>query len=65
MVPAAFHGGHLRMPWGGVKLTPGPLRVRFGAPIPVDGLVEEDARDLADRAQVAVTALYEALGRVD
>ncbi len=63
LVPVASHGGHLLMPWGGLRLRPGAVRLRIGTPIPSDGLGDEDARDLADRAQAAVAALYAELGQ--
>lgn len=65
LVPLAFHGGHLLMPWRGLKVRGGTLRVRFGEPIAVDGLREDDARELADRAQAAVAALYRELAAAD
>lgn len=63
LVPLAMHGGHLLQPWGTLNLRPGTVRLRFGPPLPVDGLGEEGARDLADRAQAAVAGLYAQLGR--
>ena len=63
LVPVAFRGGHQALPLKSVRARPGTIRVRFGTPISTVGLVEEGARDLADRAQAAVAALYAELGR--
>lgn len=62
LVPLAFHGGHRLMPWKSYDLQPGTFRVRFGAPLSTEGLTENDARDLADKAQKAVVELYKQLG---
>ena len=62
-MPLAFHGGQKLMPWKSINLQPGTVRIRFGLPIPTEGLSEEDARDLADKAQSAVTNLYNQLSR--
>jgi 1-acyl-sn-glycerol-3-phosphate acyltransferase len=62
LVPVAFHGGHQTLPLRSGRARPGTLRVRFGTPLSTEGLTEEAARELADRAQAAVTAMYAELG---
>lgn len=65
LVPMAMRGGHLLLPWGTLNLSPGTVRIRFGPPLPVTGLTDDDARELADQAQAAVTGLYEQLAAED
>lgn len=67
LVPVAFHGGHQTLSLHSVRARPGTIRVRFGAPISVEGFDESAVRALADKAQAALAALYaelaaEALG---
>ena len=62
LVPVAFHGGHQAMPLGSIRARPGVIRVRFGEPLPTSGLGEDAARDLADRTQAVVKAMYAELG---
>ena len=61
IVPVAFFGGHHAMPLGRLRARPGQISIRFGAPIPTDGMTEDDARDLADRVHREVSRLYEEL----
>lgn len=63
LVPVAFWGGHHVMPLRSLRAQPGALRVRFGAPLSTEGITEDAARALADRAQVSVASLYADLGR--
>jgi len=63
LVPIAFHGGQRLMPWGGLAIKSGTVQVRIGEPIPVAGLQDDDARELADRAQMAVAKLYDGASR--
>lgn len=67
IVPVAVLGGHELMPKGSFRVRPGRMRIRIGAPIPVDGMAFEDRDELKDRARVAVQALKdgEALDAVD
>lgn len=65
IVPAAFFGGHHIMPFPSVRAKPGTVHVRFGTPIPTKGLVEEDARALADRVQIVFAGMYEDLRKKD
>jgi 1-acyl-sn-glycerol-3-phosphate acyltransferase len=58
LVPVAFRGGHAALPLGSIRARPGKIRVRFGCPLSTAGLREEDARDLADRAQAEVARLF-------
>jgi 1-acyl-sn-glycerol-3-phosphate acyltransferase len=58
LVPVAFHGGHQAIPLGSLRARPGVIRVRFGQPLSTTGLDEDRARDLSDRAQAVVTAMY-------
>lgn len=63
IVPVAFYGGHHCLPLGSIRPRPGMISIRFGMPIETTGLREENARDLADRTQSAVAALYADLRR--
>lgn len=62
LVPVAFRGGHQAMPLGSIRARPGIIQVRFGAPLPTSGLGEDAARDLSDRVQAVVKAMYAELG---
>jgi 1-acyl-sn-glycerol-3-phosphate acyltransferase len=61
--PVAFCGGQVLMPFRSIRARAGTIRVRFGTPIPTLGLQESDARDLADKAQATLSAMYEDLRR--
>ncbi|WP_375254896.1 lysophospholipid acyltransferase family protein [Yoonia sp.] len=61
IVPVAFFGGHRIMPFPSVRVKPGTVFVRFGEPVPTAGLLDEDARDLADRLQAIMSQMYEDL----
>jgi 1-acyl-sn-glycerol-3-phosphate acyltransferase len=58
IMPVAVYGGHQRLRLGTLRARPGPITVRYGAPIPTEGLTEDDARALADRVRDAVVAMY-------
>lgn len=58
IIPVCFNGGHKCLPVRSLRARPHTITLRFGDPIPVDGLKEADARALADRVQAAVAALY-------
>ena len=63
LVPVAFQGGFQAMSPRTLRARAGSvLRVRFGAPLSTQGLTEDSARELADRAQAAVSAMYAELG---
>ncbi len=64
ILPVASFGGHYRMALGSLRANPGPIRIHFGDLIPTTGLTEDDARDLADRVQAVVAAMYEDLRAV-
>ena len=59
IVPVTFFGGHHVMPFRKLRATPGHVQVRFGTPIQTTGLVDADARDLADRVQAEVARQYQ------
>jgi 1-acyl-sn-glycerol-3-phosphate acyltransferase len=61
LLPLAFRGGHAVMPLRGVRMRPGIIRVRYGSPIPSDGMSVSDARALADRAHEVIARLYQDL----
>jgi len=61
LIPIALYGGHQTFPLGSMRARPGTICVRFGTGISTDGLLESDARDLADRAQAVVVKMYDEL----
>lgn len=58
VVPVAVDGGHAILPPGSLRMRPGTLRYRFGAPLDTGGLVEDDAPALAARCQSIVTDMH-------
>lgn len=60
VVPAAIIGSREVMPKGSLKIHPGTITVRFGAPVPVDGMEMEDRDRLTRAAHGAVAGLLEA-----
>jgi 1-acyl-sn-glycerol-3-phosphate acyltransferase len=65
IVPVVFCGGHRVLPFPSVRARPGRIRVRFGAPVPTAGLIEENARDLADHVQSVIAAMFADLQQGD
>ncbi len=61
IVPVTFYGGHKTLPFRSVRARPGTIHIRFGTPISTQGLIEDDARDLADKVQAIVARTYETL----
>lgn len=59
VVPAAIMGSREVMPKGSFRIRSGRVRIRFGQPIPVEGLGMEDRGALTDRAREAVEGLLE------
>lgn len=57
IVPAAIIGSRAVMPKGSLKIHPGTITVRFGAPITVGGFEVEDRDELTRRAHQAVAGL--------
>ncbi len=57
VVPSVIEGSRAVMPKGSWLIRPGTIRVRFGEPIPVDGLALEDRDALTRSAWEAVSAL--------
>lgn len=57
VVPAAITGARDIMPKGTLKIRPGSIRVRFGAPIGVADMRLQDREALTRRAHEAVTGL--------
>ena len=57
VVPAAIIGSHEVMNKESLKITPGTITVRFGTPIPVEGLGMDDRNSLTERARAAVREL--------
>lgn len=57
LVPMAIHGGRAVNRRGDWRVRPGPIEVRFGAPVDVDGLAGADARALAERCRSIVIDL--------
>jgi len=56
--PVAFFGGHHILPAGRLRMRKGIVNMHFGDPISTVGLIEADARSLADRLQSEVASLY-------
>lgn len=59
IVPAAILGTHELMPKGDWRVRPGHVRVRIGAPIPVEGLQHGDREALSQQARHAIMQLKE------
>ena len=57
VVPAAIIGSREVMPKGTLKIRPGTITVRFGEPIPVDGMEMENRDRLTREAHGAVAGL--------
>lgn len=54
VVPTAIIGSHDVMVKGSLRIRPGTITVRFGTPIPVEGLGMDDRNGLTERAWAAV-----------
>lgn len=65
VVPAAILGSRTVMPKDSWRVRAGTIRVRFGEPLPVDGLAHADRNDLARSARMAVAALRGGEGVVE
>ena len=65
VVPAAIIGSHEVMNKESLKITPGTITVRFGTPIPVEGLGMDDRNELTERARAAVRELQAGGGSSD
>lgn len=63
LIPVTFFGGHRALPLGSIRARPGTIRVHFGTPIATAGLLDRDARDLADRTQAVIAKTYAELGQ--
>ena len=57
VVPMGMRGLRNVCPAGDWRLRPGKVDVLFGEPIPTDGLVEDDAVELSQRARAALNDL--------
>ncbi len=57
VVPAAILGSLEVMKKGSWKIRPGTVTIRFGHPIPVDGLTVDDRDGLMERSREAVASL--------
>jgi 1-acyl-sn-glycerol-3-phosphate acyltransferase len=57
IVPVALSGGPALMALGSLRLRPGKLGVRYGAPVSTAGWSEADAERLAAEVRAAVVAL--------
>lgn len=60
VVPAAILGSRDVMRKGSFRVYPGTVRIRFGPPIPVEGLELTDRQALTDRARAEVAGLLDA-----
>jgi len=57
IVPGYISGSREVMPKGRLTIRPGPVRVRFGAPIPVQGMTLDQRDEITERAHAAVAAM--------
>ncbi|MEX0892096.1 MAG: lysophospholipid acyltransferase family protein [Gemmatimonadota bacterium] len=64
IVPVYVEGSREVLPRNGWRVTPGPIIVRFGAPIATSGMGEEERDALVARVRSAIVALR-AEGRVE
>lgn len=63
VVPVAVDGGARILPKGSHRLVPGPIRVRFGTPIPTRGMTADDRDELLARTRSAIERMLS--GRPD
>lgn len=61
VVPMAVRGGREILPPRALRIRPGRIACRFGAPIPSAGVNEDDAPRLAEAARVTVSGMYDAM----
>ena len=57
IVPTAISGTARALPPGSLHLRPGTVEIRFGEPIPTDGLDSRAARDLTEQLRQRIRAL--------
>lgn len=62
IVPVAIHDTGKLLPKGGFRLRPGVVRVKFGTPIPTDGLGPADRNALMIRVREALIDLHRDIG---
>ena len=59
VLPVGVWGTSMALPPNGRRVSPTPLTVRFGTPIPTAGLSVSARRELTDRTREAITMLSE------
>ena len=62
IVPVAIEGSSRLLPKSSLRVTPGPVRLVMGEPIPTAGLTEEDREDLMRRVRDAIIDLHVRIG---
>jgi len=65
VVPAAIIGSRDVMRKGSLRIRPGTITLRFGVPIPVEGLGMDDRNELTEQARTAVRDLQADATRTD
>ncbi|MCS6915389.1 MAG: lysophospholipid acyltransferase family protein [Myxococcales bacterium] len=62
IVPVAIHGSSRLLPRDSLRVTPGPVRIILGDPIPTAGLTQDDREDLIKRVRDTIIDLNLKLG---
>lgn len=62
IVPVAIEGSAAVLPRNSVRVTPGPVRLILGEPIPTAGLTQDDRDQLMKRVRDAVIDLHRKIG---
>jgi len=60
VLPATVSGSHLLTPKGSLRIESGTLKIRYGKPVPTEGLTSEDSQRLKDRVRSAIELGYDA-----
>ena len=60
ILPATVSGSHRLTPKGSLRIESGDIRIRYGEPIPTEGLTTDDRDALRARVRAAIAAGYDA-----
>jgi 1-acyl-sn-glycerol-3-phosphate acyltransferase len=60
ILPATVSGSQKLTPKGSLRVESGVMKIRYGQPIPTEGLASEDSHRLKERVRVAIEQGYDA-----